>query len=132
MKSTTRDNIIYLTIATGIIGLIGIIAWYQDSHGIPIHMPISDRAAGFFITTAVVFGYTVQCFRKLWSGVRFWLVLSVIMAIYLPLQWRLVQATGFTIGRVSVITFVELLCILFVVEKLVPRAERPDASAKQL
>jgi hypothetical protein len=54
------------------------------------------------------------------------------MAIYLPLQWRLVQATGFTIGRVSVITFVELLCILFVVEKLVPRAERPDASAKQL
>lgn len=120
MKTATRDNILYLTIALGIVGVGGIVVWYQEAHGLPIRMPISDGMAAFFITTSLVFGYTIKYFRKLWSRTRFWVMLGVIFLGYLPLQWRLLQFTGMRIGLGTATAFVELLCLLFILEKLVP------------
>jgi hypothetical protein len=100
-KTTTRDNILYLTIALAIVGIMGLVAWYQDAHGLPIRMPISTKQFAFVFTTAGVFGYSIRDWRRAWRSARFWIVLSVLFVTYVPLQWLLIQHI-----RINIITFV--------------------------
>jgi hypothetical protein len=132
MKTTTRDNILYLTIALGIVGVGGLVIWYQDAHGLPIRMPVPDKVAAFLITTAIVFGYAIQRLRKLWRSSRFWWVIGLLLIAYLPLQWQLVQFTGMRIGLVSISVMLELFGFLFIVERLVPSQKRHEHEGSRL
>ena len=87
MKTTTRDNILYLTIAFAVLGILGICAWYQDAHGQRIHMPISIRQFALVFMTAGVFGYAIREWRRAWHNTRFWIVLSLLFVAYVPLQF---------------------------------------------
>jgi hypothetical protein len=119
MKTTTRDNILYLAIALGIVGAGVLVAWYQEAHGLPIRMPISDKLFVFILTTAVVFGGAIKSSRKLWRSGRFWVATCLLLIVYLPLQWKLVEFSR-TGWFVSAITFCEFFCLLFILEWLVP------------
>jgi hypothetical protein len=119
MKTTTRDNILYLAIALSIVGAGVLVARYREAHGLPIRMAISDKVFAFIITTAVVFGGAIRSSQRLWRSARFWGAMSLLLIVYLPLQWKLV---GFSrIGWfVSAMTFCEFFCLLFILEWLVP------------
>jgi hypothetical protein len=123
MKTTT-DNILYLAIALGIVGAGVLVAWYQEAHGLPIRMPISDKLFAFLLTTAVVFGVAIKSSRKLWRSGRFWVTTCLLLIVYLPLQWKLVGFSRIGLGFVSAITFGELFCLLFILEWLVPPSVR--------
>ena len=120
MKTTSRDNILYLTIALAIVGILGLVYWYQEVHRLPQRFPLSDKWVAFIATTAVVFGGAVKSSRKLWCSGRFWVAMSLLLLIYLPLQWKLVGFSKIGIGFVSAITFAELFCLLFILQWLVP------------
>ena len=124
MKAATRDNILYLTIALAIVGILGLVYWYQEAHNLPRRFPLSDKLFAFIVTTAVVFGGAVKSSRKLWRSGRFWVATSVLLLIYLPLQWKLVGFSRIGIGFISAITFAELFCLLFILQGLVPPPAR--------
>jgi len=124
MKITTRDNILYLTVALGIVGVGALIVSYQESHGLPIRLPISDKMFAFGWTTALVFGYAIQKSRKLWPSPRFWVTICVLLIAFLPFQWALVGFGRIGIGLISAASFGELVCLLLLLEKLVPPLER--------
>jgi len=125
MKSTTRDNILYMTIALSIVGIGGLIIWYDVSHGLPVRAPISTRQFAFVYIAALVFGYAIREWRKAWQSARFWTVLAILFVIYLPGQWLLIQYTHVNIIMFVLINLVELFALLFALEKLLPHEFRP-------
>jgi hypothetical protein len=118
MKNTTRDNILYLTIALAVVGLLALVARYQYAHGLPIHMPISTKQFAFGFTAIGTFGFAIQLWRRAWHSVRFWSILSMVFIIYIPLHWLLSEYIAANIVAFVVISVVELLILLFVLEKL--------------
>jgi hypothetical protein len=121
MKATTRDNILYLAIALGIVGILGLVAWYQDAHGLPVRMPISDRRFAFFFITAILFGYAIKAWRRSWHRFRFWVVLSLLFAIYAPLHLLLIRSVSLGLMTFGAIAAFELFTLLVVLEKFLPR-----------
>jgi hypothetical protein len=118
--TTTRDNILYLAIALGIVGAGALVAWYQEAHRLPIRMPISDKFFAFILTTAVVLGGAIKSSRKLWRSGRFWVATCLLLIVYVPLQWKLVAFSRIGLGFVWAMTFGELFCLFFILEWLVP------------
>jgi hypothetical protein len=96
-------------------------------------MPISDGTFGFFLVTAVVFGFAIKAFRRLWSRKRFWFFLGLLFLFYLPLQWRVSHFAGGRIGLNSLIATLELFLVLVLVEKLVQhKAARSEEHNRQI
>lgn len=119
MKATTRDNILYLTIALAIVAVWGLVAWYQDAHGQQIHMPIPEHALMLFVATAVIFGYALKDRRKSWRNPRFWVVLSAAFILFLPLEWRIVLYTS-SAAVVAALSGPELFVLLVVLNTFAP------------
>jgi len=126
MTTITRDNILYLTIALAIVGILALVAWYQDVHGLPIRIPISDRQFALFLTTAVVFGYSLQASRSAWRKPRFWIIFSVLLLLYVPLQWLVLQHIKINIFTVQIVVLAELFALFALLGALLPsRHHRP-------
>jgi hypothetical protein len=121
MKKTSRDSILYLTIALAIVGIVGLVARYEDAHGLPIRMPIPPKPFALAVSTAVVFGYAIQARRKAWHSIRFWVLLSGLLVVYVPLQWLLIQCTGARVIPWAASAGIELFLLLFILEKLLPQ-----------
>jgi hypothetical protein len=120
MKKTTRDNILYVLIALAMVGILGLVAWYQEAHGLAVRMPISTKHFAAAFTTVGIFGYALREWKRAWRNVRFWTVFSILLAVYVPLQWLLVQHTNVNIFTFVIVGMVELFALLFVLEKLLP------------
>jgi hypothetical protein len=120
MKKTTRDNIFYLMIALAFLGILGLVAWYQEAHGLSIRMPISTKQFAVVFTTVGIFGYAIREWQRAWRRVKFWTVLSILLAVYVPLQWLLVRHINVNIFTFVIVGVVELFTLLFVLEKLLP------------
>jgi hypothetical protein len=118
MKKTARDNILYLTIALAIVGILGLVAWYQEAHGLPIRMPVSTKQFAIAFTTIGIFGYAIREWRRAWGSVHFWIVLSLLLVVYVPLQWLLVRYISVNIITFVIVGVVELFALLFVLERL--------------
>jgi hypothetical protein len=111
MKTTTRDNILYLTIALAIV-MIALLAFrYHISSGEPLRPLISQNAFSFVLTTSVVLGCLIQAWRKAWHRARFWFVLAVVCAAYLPLQWQLVHYLGSRLALLTLVAGLELIIL---------------------
>jgi hypothetical protein len=124
MKPSTRDNILYLTIALAIVGILGLAFWYQEAHGLAHRFPVSDRQVGFVATTAVVFGYAIAHFRRSWRNLRFWVVLSLLLGAFLPAQFLLIRSMGTRIAKYRVLGMIELFVLLVILDWLVPSRDR--------
>jgi hypothetical protein len=122
MKKTTRDSILYLVIALVIVAVLGLVAWYQKAHSLPIRMPVSSKQFAVVFITAGIFGYAIREWRRAWQSLHFWIVLSILFGIYVPLQWLLIRHINVNIFTFVIIGVAELFTLLFVLEKLVPNA----------
>jgi hypothetical protein len=91
MNRKTRDNILYLAISCAVVGAVGLTLWYQEVHRLPLRMPFSVRQVEFVFSTALVFGYAIKQNRQSWKRIRFWTMLTAAFAVFVPLQWLLIQ-----------------------------------------
>src|SRR5579859_6070913 len=121
MNKTTRDNILYVIIALAIVCVGGLNIWYYVSRGLPVRIPISTKHFAVFLTTAIVFGYVIQKWRRSWKNARFWVVLILLAAIYVALQWLVIQYVPVNIATVTSAAILGLFAVLFILDKLIPR-----------
>jgi hypothetical protein len=103
---------------------MGLVIWYQDSHNIPIHMPISKQSFWLFFSTAIVFGYAIQWHKKYRLRPQFWIVLSMLLFLFIPLQWRILQYVPLRMFSLQILTIGELFFLNFVLEKAKPLFHR--------
>jgi hypothetical protein len=120
MKKTTKDTILYLAIALVIVGILGLVAWYQEAHSLPIRMPLSSKQFAVVFITAGIFGYAIREWRRAWRRLHFWIVLAILFGIYVPLQWLLIGHINVNIFTFVIVGAAELFALLFVLEKLMP------------
>jgi hypothetical protein len=124
MQRTTRDNLLYLAIAFTIVGVLLLTFWYEDAHGLPIRVPISDMQFAFAATTALVFGSIIHAWRKSLRSVRFWVVLSLMLIVYVPLQWQLALRFSTRLLILGAITIVEVFVLSSIMTSVVPRGNQ--------
>jgi len=118
MKRTTRDNILYVAIACTIVGALLLRWWYQEAHGLPLTMPFSVARFELVFSTTVIFGYAIKENRQAWKRTRFWIVVAVTFAVFVPLQWLLIQHITLNLITFGFATAMEFLGLLIVLEKL--------------
>jgi hypothetical protein len=74
-----RDLFLYVVIATGVVASAFLFAAYQVRTGQTPGLPI--KWLGFAAMTGLVFGDTIRATRHCWRNRRFWLLLSVFLAV---------------------------------------------------
>ena len=119
MNPTTRDNILYLAISFAVVGAVGLTLWYQEAHGLPLRMPFSVKQFEFVFSTALIFGYAIKENRQAWKRTRLWIVLAVTFAVFVPLQWLIIQHITLNLITFGFATAMEFFGLLVVLEKLV-------------
>ena len=76
----TKDLVLYVAIAIILVIVVWIFSIHQARTGGSPNLPL--KWIGFAGMTAIVFGYAIRTCRRLWGNQRFWLLLSLFLAVH--------------------------------------------------
>jgi hypothetical protein len=80
-RGRIRDWFLYIGIAAVIVAAAVGYGAYQGKVGGSTDLPL--KWLGFFVTTAIVFGYAIHGRPPSWRARKFWLLLAVLLLAYL-------------------------------------------------